>query len=93
MEATFSTPRNPEKLQALIHRLRRLEGQARGVQRMLEEGRDCREILVQLAAMKAAINRIAMHLIANNMEECILSKEGEARTKQLEALASALANF
>lgn len=89
----MQSPQNPEQLQALLHRMRRLEGQARGVQRMMEEGRDCKDVLVQLSAMKAAINRVAMHLIANNMEQCILTQEGETRTEQLEALASALANF
>lgn len=93
MDPTNENPLDPEQLQALLHRLRRLEGQARGVQRMLQEGRDCQEVLVQLSAMKAALNRVAMHLIANNMERCIRTKEGHEMNQQLEKLAHALANF
>lgn len=93
MNVTVPPPVNEQELQALIHRLKRLEGQARGVQRMLEEGRDCREVLMQLSAMKAAINRIAMLIVASNMEHCISTKEGEDKEIQMKELAKALANF
>ncbi|NPV26595.1 MAG: metal-sensing transcriptional repressor [Firmicutes bacterium] len=43
--------------------MRKIEGQARGVQRMMEENQDCGAILVQLSAMKAAINRVAMKAV------------------------------
>ena len=42
----------------ILARLRRIEGQARGLQRMVDEGRDCREIFPQIAAMKAALNSV-----------------------------------
>ena len=51
----------------LMRRLKRIEGQARGIQRMLEEGQDCEQVLIQLGAMKAAINRVGMKAAACNM--------------------------
>lgn len=51
----------------LMKRLKRIEGQARGVQRMLEEGQSCDQVLIQLGAMKAAINRVGMKAAACNM--------------------------
>ncbi len=55
----------------LINRLRRVEGQARGLQRMIEEGRPCEEIFTQLAATKAALDRVGMLLISLKMKECL----------------------
>ncbi|MGE5591839.1 MAG: metal-sensitive transcriptional regulator [Bacillota bacterium] len=54
---------DPEIKRSLINRLRRIEGQARGVQRMLEEERDCMEVLSQLVAMREAINRVGMQAL------------------------------
>ncbi|MFZ5815607.1 MAG: metal-sensitive transcriptional regulator [Bacillota bacterium] len=51
----------------LMRRLKRIEGQARGIQRMLEEGQDCEQVLIQLGAMKAAINRVGMKAAACSM--------------------------
>jgi DNA-binding FrmR family transcriptional regulator len=51
-------------------RLRRIEGQARGVQRMVEEGRDCGEIVSQLASMRAAIYSAGLFLLKNYAKEC-----------------------
>lgn len=51
----------------LMRRLKRIEGQARGIQRMLDEGQECEQVLIQLGAMKAAINRVGMKAAACNM--------------------------
>lgn len=51
-------------------RLRRLEGQIRGLQRMLEEGQDCQAVVTQLSAAKAALDRIGYRLVAAGMRYC-----------------------
>ncbi|MCS7173955.1 MAG: metal-sensing transcriptional repressor [Armatimonadetes bacterium] len=62
----------------LLARLRRIEGQVRGLQRMLEEGRDCAEVAQQVAAARAALDRVAMDLIAAGLEQCVrLELEGK----------------
>lgn len=48
-----------EKRQGILARLKRIEGQARGIQRMVEEGRDCTAVLQQLSALKAATNGLS----------------------------------
>ncbi|MER3456077.1 MAG: cytoplasmic protein [candidate division GAL15 bacterium] len=55
----------------MLARLRRIEGQVRGLQRMLEEGRDCAEVAQQVAATRAALDRVAMDLIAAGLEQCV----------------------
>jgi len=58
---------NPSLYEDLMRRMKRIEGQARGIQRMLEEGEDCEQIIIQLGAMKSAINRVGMKAVACNM--------------------------
>lgn len=67
-----------EVSRALVNRLRRVEGQARGVQRLIEEGRDCDAILTQVAAMRSAVNAIGMAVLAENLARCIAGSDGSA---------------
>lgn len=55
-------------------RLRRLEGQVRGIQRMLDEGEDCRAVVTQLAAAKAALDRVGYRLVAAGMRHCVIDE-------------------
>lgn len=55
----------------LVKRLKRIEGQVRGLQRMIEEGRACSEVLVQLAALREAVNKVGVALIARHMASCV----------------------
>jgi DNA-binding FrmR family transcriptional regulator len=67
----------------LVNRLRRVEGQARGLQRMIEDGRPCEEIFTQLAATKAALDRVGMLLISLKMRECLVDEgDGEEATRE-----------
>jgi DNA-binding FrmR family transcriptional regulator len=54
----------------IIKRLRRIEGQARGIQRMVEEGRDCRDIVHQLTAIKAAVTSLNGLVLECYAQEC-----------------------
>lgn len=58
-----------------IHRLRRLEGQIRGLERMVQENKDCEEILIQLLAAKAALNKVGVQIITHAMKDCIAAKD------------------
>ena len=57
--------------QALVIRLNRVEGQVRGIRRMVEEPRLCIEILQQLAAAEAALNRISLAVLRCHVEKCV----------------------
>ena len=61
-------------LHGLHLRLRRIEGQVRGVQRMLEEGRDCGEIVHQVTALRAALAKVALTIVSENLEDCLASE-------------------
>lgn len=55
----------------IIQRLKRIEGQARGIQRMVEEERDCQEILNQIAAMRAATHALSMEVLEEFVLHCL----------------------
>jgi DNA-binding FrmR family transcriptional regulator len=58
-----------------LNRLRRAEGQLRGVQRLLEEGADCRDVITQISAVQAALHRAGLRLMASGMRYCIANPE------------------
>ncbi|MEM8904337.1 MAG: metal-sensitive transcriptional regulator [Actinomycetota bacterium] len=64
--------RFPEEVDADVRRrLRRIEGQIRGLQRMLDEGQDCRDVVTQLSAAQAALDRVAYRLVAAGLRYCV----------------------
>lgn len=66
----------------VVKRLRRAEGQIRGVIAMVEQGRDCADVVTQLAAVSRALDRAGFKIIASGLQEC-LANEGEERTADL----------
>jgi len=81
---------DPKVIADVKARLKRVEGQARGLQKMLDEARSCEEILTQLSAMRSAIGSIATILMVENLEACLLdgrdvpsAQEAIARAKKL----------
>ncbi|MEN6460250.1 MAG: metal-sensitive transcriptional regulator [Syntrophomonas sp.] len=61
----------------VLLRLKRIEGQVRGIQRMIEDKADCGEVLNQVAAIKAAINRVGIIVFEKHARECILESVNE----------------
>jgi CsoR family transcriptional regulator, copper-sensing transcriptional repressor len=60
-------------------RLRRLEGQIRGIQRMLDDGQECEAVVTQLAAAKAALDRVSYRLVAAGMRHCVRDEGAAAQ--------------
>ena len=78
----------------MIQRLRRIEGQLRGVQAMLAEDRDCQEILQQLSAVRSAVQSAMVVTMQNYISDCLLgSVEGFTDRSQREKLAADLVHI
>lgn len=60
----------------ITNRLKRIEGQIRGLQRMVEEQQDCEAILTQLLAARAALDRVGLLIADSFVQECVLTAEG-----------------
>ena len=84
---------NPDEMGAVINRLRRAQGQIGGILRMIDEGRDCQDIVTQLAAVNHALDRAGFAIIATGLKQC-LTDSGDRESvdvKTLEKLFLSLA--
>jgi DNA-binding FrmR family transcriptional regulator len=64
------------ELRSVLNRLRRAQGQISGVIRMIEEGRDCEEVVTQLAAASRALDRAGFAIIATGLQQCLIDGDG-----------------
>jgi DNA-binding FrmR family transcriptional regulator len=84
---------NPEEMGAVINRLRRAQGQIGGILRMIDQGRDCQDVVTQLAAVNHALDRAGFSIIATGLKQC-LTESGDKESvdvKTLEKLFLSLA--
>lgn len=62
---------DPESLQQIINRLARIEGHIRGIKTMVQESRSCPDVLVQIAAVRGALDRVARIILDDHLTQCI----------------------
>jgi DNA-binding FrmR family transcriptional regulator len=67
----------------LNKRLRRIEGQVRGVQKMIDEERDCGEIMQQLAAVRSAVHQATLALVRSYASECLLKPSADSSPEEV----------
>jgi DNA-binding FrmR family transcriptional regulator len=67
---------NPEDMSPVVNRLRRAQGQIGGVIRLIEEGRDCKDVVTQLAAVNRALDRAGFAIVSSGLRECLSSPDG-----------------
>ncbi|MDJ0554172.1 MAG: metal-sensitive transcriptional regulator [Microcoleaceae cyanobacterium MO_207.B10] len=83
-----------ESLQRLVNRLSRIEGHVRGIKTMIKDSRPCPDILVQIAAVRGALDRVARMVLDGHLSDCIsrATQDGDIDV-EVEALKSALDRF
>ena len=79
----------PEK-DALLKRLSRIEGQVRGIARMVEDDRYCIDILTQIGAVQAAVEKVALGLVDGHVRHCMVSADAKERDEKAGELMAAL---
>jgi len=82
--------RTEEEYKKLIHRLNRIEGQVRGIRKMLESGAYCNDILVQAAAVNAAVNAFSRELLSNHMHTCVADDIRAGKDETIDELLATL---
>ena len=78
---------------ALLKRLRRVEGQVRGIAKMVEDDRYCIDVLTQLSAVRAAVDRVGLEVIGEHVRHCVVHAPEGQRGDRADELAAALARF
>ncbi|MCV7382646.1 metal-sensitive transcriptional regulator [Mycolicibacter longobardus] len=84
-----------ESVKSVLNRLRRAHGQLAGVIAMIESGRDCKDVVTQLAAVSRALDRAGFKIVASGLRECLAGQSGSGNAPltedELEKLFLALA--
>ena len=82
--------RSPEEYKKLIHRLNRIEGQIRGIKGMVENNAYCPDILIQSAAVNAAINAFNKELLSNHIRTCVADDIRNGKDEAIDELVVTL---
>ncbi|MEG0775431.1 metal-sensing transcriptional repressor [Clostridium sp.] len=82
-----------ENTKAVVNRLSRAIGHLESVKRMVEDGKDCSEILIQIAAVKSAVNNIGKIILQDHINNCVVDAVETGDKKVLEDLNSAIEKF
>jgi CsoR family transcriptional regulator, copper-sensing transcriptional repressor len=93
---TTSTQRAPAysaTKEQLLKRLRRVEGQVRGVQGMVDEERYCIDVLTQISAVQAALDKVALGLLDEHARHCVMGAEGDEQADKTDELMAAVARL
>jgi DNA-binding FrmR family transcriptional regulator len=95
MPATETAPLTPTRgysatKDQLLKRLKRIEGQTRGVQGMVEEDRYCIDVLTQISAIQAALDKVALGLLDEHARHCVMGAEGEEQLDKTDELMAAV---
>lgn len=77
----------------ILARLRRIEGQIRGIQGMIENGRDCEAIVTQLMAARAALDKAGLTIVSHHLEQCLTSPAGSPSRERLERIIKFFMKF
>jgi DNA-binding FrmR family transcriptional regulator len=85
---------DPQEMTPVINRIKRAQGQLAGVLRMLEEGRECEDVVTQLAAVSRALDRAGFAIVATGLQQCLTEGGGgmnDMDVKKMEKLFLSLA--
>jgi DNA-binding FrmR family transcriptional regulator len=75
---------------AVLKRLRRIEGQVRGVEGMVEDDRYCIDVVTQVTAIQAALDKVALELLSDHAAHCVAGAEGGLREERTDELMAAV---
>ena len=79
-----------ENKEAVLKRLRRVEGQVRGVERMVEEDRYCIDVVTQVTAIQAALDKVALELLTDHAAHCVIGAEKAQQPERTDELMGAV---
>jgi DNA-binding FrmR family transcriptional regulator len=77
----------------LLNRLRRIKGQVGGIEKMVEDDRYCIDVVTQISAAQAALDQVAMLLLADHTRHCVIEATGEKRSERVDELLAVVARL
>ena len=86
-------PHVNENTKSVLNRMARIIGHMESVKRMVEDGRDCSEVLVQIAAVRSAINNVGKVILQDHIQHCIVDAVEDNDNQAIEDLCEAINKF
>lgn len=86
-------PHVHENTRAVLNRMARIIGHMESIKRMVEDGRDCSEVLVQIAAVRSAINNVGKVILQDHIQHCIVDAVEDNDNQAIEDLCEAINKF
>jgi len=87
-KCTYNLPQ--ERIKEILDRLARIEGQIRGIQGMIREGRNCEDILIQISAVRSALSSVAYRFFEDHVEYCIKPSVAEGNVEAFNEFIEAI---
>ena len=84
---------DPKEIKAIVNRISRASGHMNSIKTMVENGQDCSDVLVQLAAVKGELNKIGKVLLQEHIEHCIVEAAAEGDIEAIEKMNKAIDQF
>jgi len=88
--ATESTRGYTATKDQLLKRLRRIEGQVRGIEGMVEDDRYCIDVLTQISAVRAALDKVALGLLDDHARHCVMGADADERVDRTDEMMAAV---
>lgn len=90
MKCCRTKERNDEEKKALLNRLKKIEGQVRGIERMVSRGAYCPDILIQVSAINKALNSFNKVLLSNHIHTCVIDDINAGKEESIDELCALL---
>ena len=93
MASTLTTRGYSATKEQLSSRLKRIEGQVRGIEGMVEDDRYCIDVLTQISAVQAALDKVALGLLDGHAQHCVINAADEQKSEKTDELIAAVARL
>jgi DNA-binding FrmR family transcriptional regulator len=90
MATATTTPGYIDNKEAVLNRLRRISGQVRGLERMVEDERYCIDILTQVSAIQAALDKVSLELLDDHARHCVVGATKDNRDAKTQEMMDAV---
>lgn len=83
----------PDTRKGVQNRLKTIKGHIAGVEKMVEEGKSCDDILLQIAAIKASVHKVGLVIMENHLMDCLTTKDGTVDRDEVEKMLKTLVKY
>lgn len=84
---------NQDTRKGVVNRLKTIKGHIAGVEKMVEDGKSCDEVLLQIAAIKASVHKVGLVIMESHLMDCMTGEDGQVDREELEKMLKTLVKY